>query len=136
MPLELLTSEQIWRSPLGEANPFLANRGLQTQAGWLPLLARRRLSCPASYELHIPAWGIYGSWRSFLIGCFHGAGAEPGDPNAQGKENNMDKSLLSRRALVNLTLSGKFLIPMETPLCVKLRTQHGGTESLMLSVQF
>ena len=48
----------------------------------------------------------------------------------------MDKSLLSRRALVNLTLSGKFLIPMETPLCVKLHTQHGGTESLMLSVQF
>ena len=48
----------------------------------------------------------------------------------------MDKSLLSRRALVNLTLSGKFVIPMETPLCVKLRTQHGGTESLMLSVQF
>ena len=48
----------------------------------------------------------------------------------------MDKSLLSRRALVNLTLSGKFLIPMETPLCVKLRTQHGGTESLILSVQF
>ena len=136
MPLELPTSEQIWRSPSGDANPFLANRGLQTQAGWLPLLARRRLACPASYELHIPAWGLSGSWRSFLIGCFHGAGAEPGDPKAQGKENNVDKSLLSRRALVNLTLSGKCLIPTETSLCVKLRTQHGGTESLMLSVQF
>ena len=48
----------------------------------------------------------------------------------------MDKSLLSRRALVNLTVSGKFLVPIGTPLCVKLRTQHGGTESLMLSVQF
>ena len=47
----------------------------------------------------------------------------------------MDKSLLSRRALVNLTLSGKFLIPMETPLCVKLRTHHRGTVSLILSVQ-
>ena len=136
MPLELLTSEQIWRSPSGEANPFLAKRGLQTQAGWLPLLARRRLACPAACELHIPAWGISGSWRSLLRGCFQGAGAEPGDPNAQGKENNMDKSLLSRRALVNLTLSGNFLIPTETPLCVKLRTQHEGTESLILSVQF
>ena len=48
----------------------------------------------------------------------------------------MDKSLLSKRALMNLTLSGKFFIPTETPLCVKLRTQHGGTESLILSVQF
>ncbi|MBS4111591.1 hypothetical protein KG031_11395, partial [Streptococcus pneumoniae] len=53
-------------------------------------------------------------WTLKLL--FQGAGAEPGDPNAQGKENNMDKSLLCRRALVNLTLSGKFLIPMETPL--------------------
>ena len=60
----------------------------------------------------------------------------PGDRNAQGKENNMHKSLLSRRALVNLTLTGNFLIPGETPLCVKLRTQHEGTESLILSVQF
>ena len=32
-------------------------------------------------------------------------------------------------------LLGTFLIHMETPLCVKLRTQHGGTESLILSVQ-
>ena len=36
---------------------------------------------------------------------------------------------------MNLTLSGTFLIPTETPLCVKLCTQHGGTESLILSVQ-
>ena len=41
----------------------------------------------------------------------------------------MDKSLLSRRALVNLTLSGIFLFPMETPLSVKLCTEHGDTES-------
>ena len=36
--------------------------------------------------------------------------------------------------LVNFTLSRTFLIHMETPLCAKLRTQHGGTESLILSV--
>ena len=24
-------------------------------------------------------------WPSFLRGCFHGAGADPGDPHAQGK---------------------------------------------------
>ena len=35
---------------------------------------------------------------------------------------------------MNLSLSGTFLIHMETPLCAKLRTQHGGTESLILSV--
>ena len=28
---------------------------------------------------------------------------------------------------MKLTLSGTFLTPMETPLCVKLRTQQGGT---------
>ena len=31
LPLELPTSEQIWRSPLGEAHPFLPNRGFLTQ---------------------------------------------------------------------------------------------------------
>ena len=29
---------------------------------------------------------------------------------------------------MKLTLLGTFLTPMETPLCVKLRTQHGGKE--------
>ena len=42
----------------------------------------------------------------------------------RGRQNHMDKSLPSRRALVNLTLSGTFLAPTETPLCVKLGTQH------------
>ena len=63
-----------------------------------------------------------------------GERAGTGAPNAQGKKNHMDKSLLSRTALVNFTLSRTFLIHMETPLCAKLRTQHGGTESLILSV--
>ena len=30
---------------------------------------------------------------------------------------------------MNLTLSGTFLFPMETPLSVKLCTEHGDTES-------
>ena len=29
LPLELPTSEQIWKSPIGEANPFPPNRGFQ-----------------------------------------------------------------------------------------------------------
>ena len=33
----------------------------------------------------LPSLGVRGSWRSFLRGCFHGAGADPGDPHAQGK---------------------------------------------------
>ena len=36
--MELPTSEQIWRPPLGEANPFLPNRGFKTQAGWQPFV--------------------------------------------------------------------------------------------------
>ena len=127
-----------WKITIESRNVFVRlakGSQVQTQAGWLPLLARRRLACPASCELHFPAWGISSSLRSFLRGCFHGAGAGPRDANAQGKENNMDKSLLCRRALVNLTLSGKFLVPIGTPLCVKLRTHHRGTVSLILSVQ-
>ena len=53
----------------------------------------------------------------------------------RGRQTHMHKSLLSRRALVNLTLSAKFLVPMETPLCANLCTQHRGTESLILCVQ-
>ena len=41
LPLELPTSEQIWRSPLGEANPFLPNRGFKTRAGGLPFTPPR-----------------------------------------------------------------------------------------------
>ena len=53
----------------------------------------------------------------------------------RGRQNHTDKRLLCRRALVNLTLSGVFLAPTGTPLCVKMRTQCRGTESLILSVQ-
>ena len=57
LPLEFLSSEQIWTSSFGEANPFLPNTGFQTQAGWLPLLALRRLACSAFCELHFPPGG-------------------------------------------------------------------------------
>ena len=36
----------------------------------------------------------------------------------------MDRSMLCRKALVNLSLSGKFLALTETPLCEKLHIQH------------
>ena len=70
---------------MGEANPFLPNRGSQTQAVWLTLLAHRRLDFPASCEVCFPACEKSRSWRSFLRDCFHGVGAEPGDSHPQGK---------------------------------------------------
>ena len=39
--MEFQSSEQIWRSPVEEANPFLPNTGFQTQAVWLPLPPQR-----------------------------------------------------------------------------------------------
>ena len=42
----------------------------------------------------------------------------------RGRQDHMDKPLLFSIALMNLTLSGSFLIPMETHLCVKLRPQR------------
>ena len=75
----------------------------------------------------IQGWGP--EIEMYVCQMDHGAGAEPGAPNAQGKKNHMDKSLLSRRALVNLTLSGTFLFPMETPLSVKLCTEHGAPKN-------
>ena len=42
----------------------------------------------------------------------------------RGRQDHMDKPLLFSIALVNLTLSGTFLIPTETHLCVKLRSQR------------
>ena len=57
-------------SPSGEANPFFADRGFQTQAGWLPLLARRRLAFPASYDLWLPAWGKSRFLEIFAQGLF------------------------------------------------------------------
>ena len=62
-------------------------------------------------------------------------GLSPGTHTHRGRQNHMHKSLISRRALVNLTLSGTFLAPTETPLCVKLHSKYRGTESLIHSVQ-
>ena len=47
----------------------------------------------------------------------------------RGRENRMDKSLLSRSALVNLSLWGMFLAPTGTSLCGKLHCQHRDTET-------
>ena len=61
LPLELPTSEQIWRSPLGEANPFLPNRGFKTQAGGLPFRSLWRRAFLSSYEPRFPDTGKSGS---------------------------------------------------------------------------
>ena len=72
--------------------------------------------------------------KAYLEDIFSGVvstelGPSPETHTHRGRQNHMDKSLPSRRALVNLTLSGTFLFPMETPLSVKLCTEHGDTES-------
>ena len=65
---------------------------------WLPLwlgtpisFPCRSLSCPASHELHFQPWG-----------CFPGGGSDLGDPTHRGRQNGMYRSVLCRRALVNL----------------------------------
>ena len=93
-----------------------------------PLFPCRRLTWLASCELRFPTWGKSGPWRSFLRGSFPGAGEDHEDPTHRGRQNHMDRSMLCRRALVNLSLWRTFLAPVGTPLCVKLRTQHGGRE--------
>ena len=102
MPLELPTSEQIWRSPLGEANPFFPNRGFQTQASWLPLLARRRLACSASCELRFPPGGKVVIGDLFSEAVSTEQGLIPETHMHRGRQNHMDRSMLCRRALVNL----------------------------------
>ena len=41
-----------------------------------PLFLCRRLTCLTSCEQLFPAWAKSGSWRSFLRGCFLGAGVD------------------------------------------------------------
>ena len=45
---EFRSSEQIWTSPIVEANPFLPNTCLQAHTSWLPLLPQGRLHLPTS----------------------------------------------------------------------------------------
>ena len=55
----------------------------------------------------------------FLRGCFPRAEVELGDPNHMGMQNHIDSSMFCTKAPVNFGLSGKFLVPTETPLCDK-----------------
>ena len=43
-----------------------------------------------------------GSWRYFLRDSFPGGVADLEDPTHRGRQNNMDRSMLCRRGLVNL----------------------------------
>ena len=79
---EFRSSEQIWTSPIVEANLFLPNTRLQTHTSWLTLLLQGRLHLPAFCELRFPADGQNTYGKYFLRGCFPGAGAEVRDPNS------------------------------------------------------
>ena len=91
LPLEFLSSEQIWTSSFGEANPFLPNTGFQTQAGWLPLLALRRLACSAFCELHFPPGGkaVLGDLSSRPISTE--LGLSPETHTHRGSQNHLAK---------------------------------------------
>ena len=124
LPLELPTSEQIWRSPLGEANPFLPNRGFKTQAGWLPFMPEGGLLFSPPMNPSSQPLG-----KAYLEDIFSGVVSTELGPSLEtqrhrGRQDHMDKPLLFSIALMNLTLSGSFLIPTETHLCVKLRAQR------------
>ena len=124
LPLELPTSEQIWRSPLGEANPFLPNRGFKTQAGWLPFVPEGGLLFSPAMNPRSQPLG-----KAYLEDIFSGVVSTELGPSLEtqrhrGRQDHMDKPLLFSIALMNLTLSGSFLIPTETHLCVKLRAQR------------
>ena len=89
MTLEFRSSEQIWRAPVVEPNPFLPNLGLKTHTSRLPLLPQGRLSFPTSYELHFPASGkaLLGGLSSRAVSP--GPGAEVGVPHSwEGKSTS------------------------------------------------
>ena len=65
---EFRSSEQIWTSPIVEANPFLPNTCLQTHTSWLPLLPQGRLHLPAFCELRFPETD-----KPLLVSIFSGA---------------------------------------------------------------
>ena len=72
------------------------------------------------------------------MGCFHGAGAETRDPIAQGKENHMDKSLLSRRPLSETYCVRNVLDSYgDTPVCeaVYPTRGHTGPDSLFAALK-
>ena len=123
MTLQYRSSEQTWRPPLVEANMFLPNKGLQTYAGLLPLLPRKRLLFPRTCELRSPAWGKSASWRSFLRGCFSGAGSELGDPNSQGKTKPHPHELALEENSSEPVCQEQFLLLRNLTLCVKVHTQ-------------
>ena len=79
---EFQSSEQIWTSPIVEANPFLPNTRVQTHTGGLTLLPPGRLRLPAFGELRFPADGQTTYCKYFLRDSFPGAGAEIRDPNS------------------------------------------------------
>ena len=117
LPLELPTSEQIWKSPIGEANPFPPNRGFQHwQVGCIFVPDGGLLFSPPTNP------GSQPLGKAYLEDIFSGVvstelGLSPETQTHKGRQDHMDKSLLPSITLVNLTLTGTFLIPTETP-CV------------------
>ena len=80
------------------------NRGFQTQAGWLPLPVLKRLAFSAFCELRFLPGG-----KAVLGDLFSGPISlelvlSPESHTHRGRQNHMDKSLLHRRTLVNLSL--------------------------------
>ena len=94
LTLEFRSSEQIWRAPVVEANPFLPNTGFQTHAGWLPLLPRGRLAFPASANSAslLAGKALLGGLSSWAVSSE--PGAEVGDQTHRARQNHTHMSLL------------------------------------------
>ena len=92
-----------------------------------PLFPCRRLACLTSCEQRFPAWAESSSWRSFLRGCFPGVGADLRDPTHRGRQNQIDRSMLCRRSIVNL-LSQEHSWLLLRHLCVCSYTPNVGAK--------
>ena len=96
----------VWYSLLLEQESGLIPLGHIFKTLWQPappwtvrlLFLCRRLTCLTSCEQLFPAWAKSGSWRSFLRGCFLGAGVDLGHPTHRGIKTIYSCVTASQRA--------------------------------------
>ena len=107
--LQYWAYEQVWSCPVVEASTFLPNKGLETHIGSLPLLPQ---TGSPHRMLRTPLPGLEEKlflkvFSQGLVPLSWGYVREP-KHTGQGQKH-IHNSLVPRRALVNLSLSGTFL---------------------------
>ena len=98
------------------------------------------LSSGGSLSPSLAKCGSHPGGKEVLRVLFSGSvfpelGSSMGTHTHRGRETHSDMSHFCKSALVNLNLLGTFLAHTDTALCVKLNTQHRGTESLGAVIQ-